>query len=44
MVVAVGFKNYGVEVTFNDTTSLINFIKIFQLVLKFLVEDTKTDG
>jgi len=24
-----GIKNYGVEVTFNDMTSLLNFMKIY---------------
>jgi hypothetical protein len=30
-----GIKNYGVEVTFNGMTSLLNVIKIYQLVQKF---------
>jgi hypothetical protein len=29
-------KMYGVEVTFNDMTSILNFIKIYQLVKKLL--------
>jgi hypothetical protein len=29
-------KNYGIDVTFNDMTSLLNFIKIFQLVQKLM--------
>jgi hypothetical protein len=31
-----GIKKYGVEVTFNGVTSLLNFIKIYQLVQKLL--------
>jgi hypothetical protein len=31
-----GIKNYGVEVTFNGMTSLLNFIKIYHLVQKLL--------
>jgi hypothetical protein len=31
-----GIKKYGVEVTFNGMTSLLNFIKIYQLVQKLL--------
>jgi hypothetical protein len=31
-----GITNYGVEVTFNDMTSLPNFIKIYQLVQKLM--------
>jgi hypothetical protein len=27
---------YGVEVTFNDITSVLNFIKIYQLVQRLL--------
>jgi hypothetical protein len=37
-----GIKNYGVEVTFNGMTSLLNFIKIYQLVQK-LLGGTHTD-
>jgi hypothetical protein len=29
-------KNYGVEVTFNGMTSLLNLIKLYQLVQKFM--------
>jgi hypothetical protein len=36
MVAATAFKNYGVEVTFSDMTSLLNFIKIYQLVQKLI--------
>jgi hypothetical protein len=39
-----GIKKYGVEVTFNGISSLLNFIKIYQLVQKLLVGDTQTDG
>jgi len=31
-----GIKNYGVEVIFNGMTSLLNFIKIYQLVQKLI--------
>jgi hypothetical protein len=31
-----GIKEYGVEVIFNGMTSLLNFIKIYQLVQKLL--------
>jgi hypothetical protein len=31
-----GIKKYGVDVTFNGMTSLLNFIKIYQLVQKLL--------
>jgi hypothetical protein len=34
---------YGVEVTLSGITSLPNFIKIYQLVQKLLVEDRRTD-
>jgi hypothetical protein len=30
--------NYGIEVTFNGITSLLNFMKIYQLVQKLLGE------
>jgi hypothetical protein len=41
-----GIRKYGVEVTFNSMTSLLNFIKIYQLVQKLLGEhiDRQTDG
>jgi hypothetical protein len=29
-------KNYGVEVTFNGMTTVLNFIKIFQFVQKVI--------
>jgi hypothetical protein len=29
-------KNYGIKVTFNGMTSLLNFIKIYQLVQKLM--------
>jgi hypothetical protein len=32
-----GIDKYGVDVTFNGMTSLLNFIKIYQLVRKLLV-------
>jgi hypothetical protein len=35
-------KKYGFEVTFNDMTSLLNFIKIYQLVQKLLRGHTQT--
>jgi hypothetical protein len=38
-----GIKKYGVEVTFKGMTSLLNFIKIYQLVQKLLGGDTQTD-
>jgi hypothetical protein len=40
-----GIKEYGVEVTFNGMTSLLNFIKIYQLVQKLLWghTDRRTD-
>jgi hypothetical protein len=31
-----GIKKYGIEVIFNGMTSLLNFIKIYQLVQKLL--------
>jgi nitric oxide reductase large subunit len=31
---------YGIEVTFNDMTSVLNFMKIYQLVQKLLVGET----
>jgi hypothetical protein len=37
-----GIKKYGVEVTFSGMTSLLNFIKIYQLVQK-LLEGWHTD-
>jgi hypothetical protein len=40
-----GIKKYGVEVTFNGMTSLLNFIKIYQFVQKLLGDThTQTDG
>jgi hypothetical protein len=42
-----GIKNYGVEVTFNDMTSLLNFIKICQLVKKLIggyIDAQRQDG
>jgi hypothetical protein len=44
MVKGTGLKKYGVEVIFNGMTSLLNFIKIFQLVQKLLGGDIQTDG
>jgi hypothetical protein len=38
-----GIKKYDVEVIFNGMTSLLNFIKIYQLVQKLLGGDTQTD-
>jgi hypothetical protein len=38
-----GIKKYGVEVTFNGMTSLLNFIKIYQLVQQLLGRDRQTD-
>jgi hypothetical protein len=38
-----GIEKYGVEVIFNRMTSLLNFIKIYQLVQKLLGGDTQTD-
>jgi hypothetical protein len=38
-----GIKMYGIEVTFNGMTPLLNFIKIYQLVQKLLGGDTQTD-
>jgi hypothetical protein len=38
-----GIKKYGVEVTFNGMTSLLNFIKVYQLVQKLLGGDTQTE-
>jgi hypothetical protein len=38
-----GIKKYGFEVTFNGMTSLLNFIKIYQLVQKLLEGDPQTD-
>jgi hypothetical protein len=32
-------KNYGAEITFNGMTSLLIFMKIYQLVENLLVED-----
>jgi hypothetical protein len=29
-------KNFGIEVTFNGITSVLNFIKIFQLVQRLM--------
>jgi len=34
---------YGYKVIFSGITSLPNFIKIYQLVQKLLVEDRRTD-
>jgi hypothetical protein len=36
MLEGTGLKKYGIEVTFNGMTSLLNFIKIYQLVQKLL--------
>jgi hypothetical protein len=36
MVKGTGVKKYGVEVTFNGMTYLLNFIKIYKLVQKLL--------
>jgi hypothetical protein len=38
-----GIRKYGIKVTFNGMTSLLNFIKIYQLVQKLLGGDTQTD-
>jgi hypothetical protein len=39
----IGIKKYSIiEVTFNGTTSLLNFIKIYQLVQKVLGRDRQT--
>jgi hypothetical protein len=38
-----GIKKYGGEVTFNGITSMLNFIKIYQLVQKLLLEDREPD-
>jgi hypothetical protein len=35
-------KNYGVEVSFNSITSLLNLIKIYQLVQKLIEGDRQT--
>jgi hypothetical protein len=37
-----GVKNYGVEIIFTGLTSLLNFIKIYQMVQK-LIGDIHTD-
>jgi hypothetical protein len=42
MVEATGLKIYGVEVTLNDMTSLLNFIKIYQLVQNLIGGQTDT--
>jgi hypothetical protein len=40
-----GIKNYGIKVTFNGMTSLLNFIKIYQLVQKLMGGQTRSkDG
>jgi hypothetical protein len=41
MVEGTGLK-YGIEITFNGITSLLNVIKIYQLVQKLLGGDTHT--
>jgi hypothetical protein len=38
-----GIKNYGTEGMFNVTTSVLDFMKIYQLVDKLLEGDTQTD-
>jgi hypothetical protein len=38
-----GINKYGVEVNFNDMTSLLNFIKIYQLVQSYWGEGGQTD-
>jgi hypothetical protein len=38
-----GIEMYGVEVTFNDMASLLNALKIYQLVQNLLGEDRQTD-
>jgi hypothetical protein len=39
-----GIKKYGIEVTFNGMTSLLDLIKIYQLVQKLLrVTHRQTD-
>jgi hypothetical protein len=35
-MVGYGIKKYGIEVTFSDMTSLLNFIKIYELVQTLL--------
>jgi hypothetical protein len=44
MVEDTGLKMYGFEVTFNGMTSLLNFIKIYQLVQKLLGGTQTEDG
>jgi hypothetical protein len=39
-----GIIKYGVEITFDGMTSLLNVIKIYQLVPKLLGGDTQADG
>jgi hypothetical protein len=34
----------GIEVTFNGMASLLNFMKLYQLLQKILVGDKQTDG
>jgi ligand-binding sensor protein len=40
MVEAMGSKDYGIQVTIDGMTSLLNFMKFCQLVQKLLVGDT----
>jgi hypothetical protein len=35
MVLATGFKNYGVEITFIGVTSLLNFLKIYHWLINY---------
>jgi hypothetical protein len=37
-------RGHGIEVTFNAMMSLLNFMKMYQLVQKLLVADTQTNG
>jgi hypothetical protein len=43
MVAATALKNYAVEVTFSGMTSLLTFIKVYQLVQKLIGRRTQ-DG
>jgi hypothetical protein len=42
-MVQAEIKNYYVEVPFNGMTSLLNFMKIYQLVAYLLVEEAQAD-
>jgi hypothetical protein len=40
-----GIKIYGVEVTFNDMTFLLNFVRIYQFIQKLMVGELhREDG